>query len=243
MTDTHAPRHGGRLEAPDWQLIGRLPLFEGLDPDMLERLLEPGRVVCPARGELLFARGQRAAWFYVVLVGWVKIFRTTAEGRESVVHVFTRGESFAEAAIFAGGDYPVSASAATPARLLAVPADPFLSVLEEEPRVARNMLAAMSRHLRELVMALEQLQAHSASQRLATFLLDLMPSDDASADLHLPIDKGLIAARLGMKPETLSRALAALREEGLEIRGEHVHVPDVGTLRRLAGLAGGPAAL
>lgn len=235
MTDTHAPRTGGdRLGAPDWQLVARLPLFEGLEPDVLERLLEPGRIVCPARGEHLFTRGQRAAWFYVVLVGWVKVFRTTAEGRESVVHVFTRGESFAEAAIFAGGDYPVSASAATPARLLAVPADPFLSMLEEEPRAARNMLAAMSRHLRELVAALEQLQANSASQRLATFLLGLVSSEDGSADLHLPIDKGLIAARLAMKPETLSRALATLREEGLEISGERVRVPDVERLRRLA---------
>jgi CRP-like cAMP-binding protein len=236
MSETHAPRTGGRLEAPDWQLISRLPLFEGLEPRMLERLLEPGRVVCPARGQQLFARGERAAWFYVVLVGWVKIFRTTAEGRESVVHVFTRGESFAEAAIFAGGDYPVSASAATPARLLAVPADPFLAVLEEEPRVARNMLAAMSRHLRELVTALEQLQAHSASQRLAAFLLGLVSSDEPAVDLHLPIDKGLIAARLAMKPETLSRALASLREEGLEVSGERVRVPDVEHLRRLANV-------
>ncbi|MDZ7787205.1 MAG: Crp/Fnr family transcriptional regulator [Halofilum sp. (in: g-proteobacteria)] len=234
MTDTHAPRSGGRLEAPDWQLVARLPIFEGLEAAMIERLLEPARVICPARGEQLFARGQRAAWFYVVLVGWVKVFRTTAEGRESVVHVFTRGESFAEAAIFAGGDYPVSASAATPARLLAVPADPLLSILEEEPRVARNMLAAMSRHLRELVTALEQLQSHSASQRLATFLLGLVSPDSGAADLHLPIDKGLIAARLGMKPETLSRALATLREEGLEISGERVRVPDVEHLRRLA---------
>lgn len=234
MTAPHAPRGTGGLEAPDWQLIRRLPLFEGLEASMLERLLEPGRVVCPARGEQLFARGDRAACFYIILVGWVKVFRTTPDGRESVVHVFTRGESFAEAAIFAGGDYPVSASAATPSRLLAVPAEPFLAMLEQEPRVARNMLAAMSRHLRELVTALEQLQAHSASQRLANFLLGLVPAEGAEADLHLPIDKGLIAARLGMKPETLSRALAALREEGLEVSGERVRVPDVQHLRRLA---------
>ena len=234
MTDTHAPRGTGGLEAPDWQLIRRLPLFEGLEADILERLLAPAHVVCPARGEQLFARGDRAACFYIILVGWVKVFRTTPEGRESVVHVFTRGESFAEAAIFAGGDYPVSASAATPSRLLAVPAEPFLGMLEQEPRVARNMLAAMSRHLRELVTALEHLQAHSASQRLANFLLGLVPADGTAADLHLPIDKGLIAARLGMKPETLSRALAALRAEGLQVSGDRVRVPDVTHLRHLA---------
>ncbi|MFW5969665.1 MAG: cyclic nucleotide-binding domain-containing protein, partial [Halofilum sp. (in: g-proteobacteria)] len=78
MTDMRASRAGERLEAPDWQLIARLPLFEGLEPEMLERLLEPGRIVCPARGEQLFVRGEHAAWFYVVLVGWVKVFRTTA---------------------------------------------------------------------------------------------------------------------------------------------------------------------
>lgn len=225
----------GRLTAPDRELVRRVPLFAGLDPAMLERLLEPARVENRPRGSILFSQDEPATHFFVVLVGWVKIFRATAEGQESVVHVFTRGDSFAEAAIFAGGEYPVSASVASATRLLSIPAAPFLEVIEQEPAVARNMLSAMSHHLRQLVTRLEQMQSHSATERLASFLLSLVDGGEETTDLRLPIDKALLAARLGMQPETLSRALARLREAGIKVEGERIHVPSVARLRALAG--------
>lgn len=227
--------NSGRLTAPDRELVRRVPLFAGLEPAMLERLLAPARVENRPRGSVLFFHNEPADHFYVVLVGWVKVYRTTAEGQESVVHVFARGDSFAEAAVFAGGEYPVSAAAASASRLLSVPAAPFLEVIEHEPAVARNMLAAMSRHLRELVTRLEQLQSQSATERLAGFLLSLVDAGDETTDLRLPIDKALLAARLGMQPETLSRALARLRQAGIEVEGERIHVPSISRLRELAG--------
>lgn len=223
----------GRMAAPDHEIVRRVPLFAGLPREMLERLLAPARVENHPRGHLLFAQETPATHFFVILVGWVKIYRISPDGAESVVHVFTRGDSFAEAAIFAGGQYPVSAATASATRLLSVPADPFLDILEREPAVARNMLAAMSRHLRQLVSRLEQLQSHSAPARLAEFLLSLVDENDRSADIRLPIDKGLLAARLGMQPETLSRALGRMRAEGLEVQGEKIRVPDVQRLRDL----------
>lgn len=228
------PTHSSALTAPDWQLLERLPLFAGLGQDTLTRLLADARVESWPRGSLLFRQDEPATCFYVILVGWVKLFRSSRDGQESVVHVFTRGESFAEAAIFAGGEYPVSASVPDTSRLLAVPAEPFLRVIETEPAVARNMLAAMSRHLRQLVTRLEQLNAQPAPQRLAAFLLGLAPEAHGPVELHLPIDKALIAARLGMQPETLSRAFARLRREGVDTTGERVRVADIDRLRALA---------
>lgn len=223
------------LSAADWALLQRLPLFEGLGHEKLERLLDHARVQSWPRDALLFSQQAPATHFYVILVGWLKLFRSSHTGQESVVHVFTRGESLAEAAILAGGDYPVSAEVVAPSRLLAIPAEPFLQVVETDPAVARNMLAAMSRHLRQLVTRLEQLNAHPAQRRLASFLLSLAPEDEGPLEVRLPINKSLIAARLGMQPETLSRAFAQLRGAGIETAGEHVHVPDICQLRSLAG--------
>lgn len=223
------------LRTPDWALVRRVPLFADLEAATLERLLAPGHVETPARGTGLFVQDEPATRFYVILAGWVKLFRVTGDGRESVVHVFTRGESFAEAAIFAGGSYPVCARVEAPSRLLVVPAAPFLQVLEQEPPVARNMLAAMSHHLRQLVTALEQLQARSTAERLAAFLLEHVPPETGSTELRLPIDKALIAARLGMQPATLSRAFGTLRRAGIEVDGDRIRIPDVAALQRLAG--------
>lgn len=232
--DGPAPGHPSDLSTADRALLERLPLFAGLGRETLDRLLAGARVESWRRDSLLFRQDQPATHFYVILVGWLKLYRVSRSGQESVVHVFTRGESLAEAAIFAGGHYPVNALVASPSRLLAIPARPFLEVIDNDPAVARNMLAAMSRHLRQLVTRLEQLSGQPAQQRLASFLLSLAPESDGPLEMRLPVNKSLIAARLGMQPETLSRALAQLREQGVETTGEKIRVPDVGYLRRLA---------
>jgi len=222
------------LTDADWRVLDRLPLFSGLAHPTIDRLLAHASVVRRARGHLLFQQGDPATAFFVICDGWIKLYRASSDGGESVVHVFTRGESFAEAAMFAEGHYPVNATVAETARLVHVPAAPFLEVLEQDPGVARNMLAAMSRHMRQLVGRIEQMQAHDTTQRVAAFLLSLTPEGESgSVALRLPTDKGLIAARLGMKPETLSRAFARLRAVGTRVEREHVRIEHLDRLREL----------
>jgi len=162
-----------------------------------------------------FFQEERAESFFVVLNGWVKLSRETVEGDEYVIGMFSRGESFAEAAIFDSGRFPVTAEAVEPARVLVVPAKPFMETISLDPQLAMSMLATMSRRLRHLVTQVEQLQAKSAPQRVGAFLLRLSDGVDGAITVQLPYDKSLIAARLGMKPETFSRALAKLRHLGI----------------------------
>lgn len=234
------PERGGAagrraLTDGDWRVLDRLPLFSGLARPTIDRLLARASVATRPRGHLLFQQGDPATAFFVVCGGWVKLYRATSDGGESVVHVFTRGESFAEAAMFAEGHYPVNATVAETARVVQIPAEPFLEVLARDPGVARNMLASMSRHMRQLVARIEQMQAHDTTQRVAAFLLSLVPEgEDGAVELRLPSDKALIAARLGMKPETLSRAFARLRPAGTRVDRDHVRIDDVGRLGALA---------
>ena len=102
------------------------------------------------------------------------------------------------------------------------------------PELALNLLGSMSRHLRRLVRQVEQLTNRSSLERLADFLLRLCPPGEPRAEIELPLDKVLVAARLGMQPETLSRSLARLRDAGVETRGSRIVVSDVAQLRRLA---------
>ncbi len=217
--------------AEDFQLICKLPLFTGLQGGTIRRLLGAGRVRQYRRGATLFSQEDPAESFFVVLDGWVKLSRDTAEGDEYIIGMFSRGESFAEAAIFDSGCYPVTAEAVEASRILVVPAKPFVASISNDPRLALSMLASMSRHLRHLVQQVEQLQAKTSSQRVGAFLLRLSDSADEAITIQLPYDKSLIAARLGMKPETFSRALAKLRQLGVRSEGANVVVPEPQALR------------
>jgi CRP-like cAMP-binding protein len=221
------------LTDKDVTLVRGLPLFASLDEALLAQLLGGGLARNYERRVLLFLQGEVAANLFVVLEGWVRLFRVTADGQDSTIALLGPGESLAEAAIFDSGRYPVNACAAEPARLLVVPAASFVARIRENPDLALNLLAAMSRHLRRLVMQVERLASLSSLERVSEFLLRLCPVEQGWAEIELPLDKVLIAARLNMQPETLSRALARLRAYGVATIGNRVVIENVEQLHRL----------
>jgi CRP/FNR family transcriptional regulator, dissimilatory nitrate respiration regulator len=221
------------LEAEDTALIRELPLFAGIKDDQLARLLVGAAVGRYDRNTVLFIEGEPATRFYVVLDGWIRLFRETQDGQDSTIAVFGRGESIAEAVMLDLGSYPVSGSVVARARLLTIPRGDFIEQLRQSPELALNLLASMSRHLRRLIQQVEQLTSRSSVERVADFLLRLCPAGDRQAEIELPLDKVLIAARLGMQPETLSRSLRRLRAAGVETSGSRVVINDVRRLRHL----------
>ena len=222
-------------------LVRKTALFGGLGTDLLTEILHQTVVRTINRGEVIFVQGDPALACFVVLEGWVKVYRLTPGGEEAVVAVFTRGQCFAEGATFMQGRYPVSAEAVTDGRLLSVPARELLRQIRQNPEIGLAMLASTSLHLHELVHQIEQLKAHTGVERVAEFLLSLCEKDDGGCSLELPYDKTLIAGRLGMKPESLSRAFARLRDLGVQIEQNMASIEDVPRLRRyLADRRGGP---
>jgi CRP-like cAMP-binding protein len=221
------------LNLEDLDLLCKLPMFSGLSPDILDTLLLGTKIREHPAGEVLFLQGDEADRFYVIFSGWVKLYRETPDGDQFIIAVFARGESFAEAAIFDKGDFPVCAEVVEDARLLEVRAQPFLHRLQDDSSLALNILASMSRRLRYHVALSEQFRMRTTAQRLAEFLLKLCPSEDGETTITLPYDKSLVAGRLGMEPETFSRALAKLRPLGVTSKRHEVHITDTTALRDL----------
>jgi CRP-like cAMP-binding protein len=209
----------------DLSILAGMPLFRGLGELEIGGLIEHASILTAPNRKTLFVQGDLADRFYVILDGWVKLSRLTKDGEQAVIAVFTRAESFGEAVILESREFPATAEVVAPSRLLVVPAAPFLRVLRTNNDLALNMLASMSRRLHYLVQQVEQLQAKSAPQRVGNFLLPLLPELDGPVTVLLPYDKSLIAARLGMKPETFSRALGKLRKVGVRAEGSAVIVP------------------
>jgi CRP-like cAMP-binding protein len=103
--------------------------------------------------------------------------------------------------------------------------------MKSRPELCTAVLASTFRHLHSLIGQVEQLKARTGAQRVAEFLLELCPVDEGACAVTLPYDKILIAGRLGMKPESLSRAFARLRESGVMVRQNHAAIADVEKLR------------
>ena len=211
--------------------LSRMHLFEPLNEEQMERISQAAHEIHLGSGEALFSQGEPAHRFFLVIEGMVKLFLLSREGDEKVIEVITPGNSFAEAVMFMEpAGYPVNASAVGDTRLLAFENRVFLDLLEESPALTRKLLATMSRRLHALLQEIDVLTLHNATYRFVTYLLQQDRRDESRVDLSVP--KQLVASRLSIKPETLSRILARLRERGLvQIDGERITLLDEPGLR------------
>lgn len=225
---------GSKLTPLHRRIACQSRLFAGLPEGISETLLNSARVSRLKRGQILFQHGDTASVIHIVTEGWVKLYRIAPNGAEAVVGIMTRGQSFGEPIALRRAAYPVSAEATTDCELLAVPTNAFLNLLQTHPETVISVLSATFMHLQGLVEQIEQLKARSGAQRVAEFLVELCPEGAESATVTLPYDKALIAGRLGMKPESLSRAFARLRDFGVRINQASAAIGSVSTLNALA---------
>jgi len=209
-------------------------LLRSLPEPVVEDLLSGAACRDFARGETVFLQGQDASTIYIVIDGWIKLYRVAPNGSEAVVHVFTRGHSFGEAVALRGHAYPVSAEAVTDCTVLAIPARGLLNMLAREPELSAAIIAATFQHLQELVTQVEQMKSQTGAQRVADFLCRLCSCRSGSCVVTLPYDKVLIAGRLGMKPESLSRAFARLKAVGVHVSRHHARIDDIAALHGYA---------
>ena len=217
---------------PELVALARRSLILASAPENVARtVLDSARLRSFSRGETIFLQGERASAIYIVAEGWVKLYRIAPSGAEAVVGVFNKGSSFGEAVAFRHDTYPVAAEAVTDCALIRIEADVFLRQIRENPEVAISILSATFVHLHGLVAQVEALKAQTGAQRVAEFLLELATCPDGACEVTLPYDKVLIAGRLGMKPESLSRAFARLKDQGVTIKQNTAHIEDLAILR------------
>lgn len=220
------------LTPDEMDMLCHAPLFAGIGRSELLPLLDGATVTDYPEAGLLFSQGDQADRFFLVLAGRVNLFALTEAGDQSVIEVFDRGWTFAEAAIFSSGRFPLNAEVTAGARLLHIPAQPFLKRLSEHRELAFKMLAALSRRQRRMLSEIADLKSKSPGQRLGAFLLSLTGVEQGPATIGLPVTKTVLASRIGIAPESLSRAIGRLKAIGVESRGRDFIVADVSALRR-----------
>ena len=212
-------------------LIRSLQLFSGITIENLYALLRNGQIRDFSKGKLLFLEGEPANRLYVVLKGWVKIFKGTVNGEETILQMLSGGDAIMESAVFLNTSFPVSCQVVEDATLLSIPA-PFLrEQIRNNNELALNLMAAMSHRSQGLIRQIEDARLKTVDERIGWFLLKLLLEQGRiSRCVDLPYDKSLIASYLDMKRETFSRALKRMKEKGFKIENDTVVIPDLGAL-------------
>ncbi len=200
-------------------LISAIPLFNGLPEEQLTAI---GQIAAEKRynkGQTIFSEGDKTTGFFVIIDGRVKIYKVSSEGKEQILHIFEAGQSFGEATVFTGQQMPANAQTLAKTNLLLFPRNAFVDLVTSNPSLAMNLLAIMSKKLRQFAAQIESLSLKEIPGRLASYLIYLSEQQGSTDAVVLNVSKGQLASLLGTIPETLSRIFAKLSGQNL-IRGE-----------------------
>lgn len=209
-------------------------VFRDLPRDQVLPLIRDAKQREVERGSTIFYQGETAHSLFIILDGWVKLYRLSPCGVEAVVSVLSREDAFGEASAMPGEVYSTGAEAVADSHIMQIDAQSLWSAIKENPQLCHALLGASVSRNRALVDQLEQLKSHTGAQRIADFLLGLCKTEHGACTVVLPYDKGLIASWLGLKPETLSRAFKRLQPYGVSISKNRATIKSVERLIRFA---------
>jgi CRP/FNR family transcriptional regulator len=220
-------------------LLRKSPLFAGLKEEDLRRIRSiaiPKKLV---KKEVLFADGEEARGFYVILSGKVKLYKISSEGKEQILHIVVAPDAFAEAALFLGGTYPAFAEALTDTQLLFFPKRDFVQLIERNPQLSINMIVTLSQYLKRFTLLIEELSLKEVSSRMAKYLIDLSlkaaEEGKSSNEVELDLTKTQLASKLGTISETLSRTLAKMKARKIiDVKRDRILILDRKGLEALA---------
>ena len=218
-------------------VLANLPLFRQLSAEEIDNLAVGTREQKVLKNEFLFQKGEPSHGFFVIAYGLIKLAFPSQNGAEKVVEIIGAGQSFGEAVMFMEKPFPVYAQALADSLLLHIAKPVIFSAIDHDPTLARKMLAGLSIRLHGLIQDVEAYSLRSGTQRLIGFLLEQpQTATDGGVEIALPASKTVIASRLNLTPETLSRILHTLSEQSLiSVHGRVIVAHDIERLRGLEG--------
>lgn len=216
-------------------IIPEIHLFTALQPDQREKVLATSKCFKLDAGERIFSTGDSAQRFFWLCQGQIKLTRTSVDGCEKVIELVQPGTTFAEAVMFTDEEtYPVNAESVEESKVIGFDGAVFKELLKESPETCFRLLSTLSRKLHYHIDEIEQLTLSTAMTRLVAFLLQLA---DGANELQLTVSKNLLASRLSIKPETLSRLFSKLHKEKLvTVQGQAIIIHDTDTLRNYVNI-------
>jgi CRP/FNR family transcriptional regulator len=215
--------------------IRSIPYFSGLSQAGLDSIRKFIFEKKSERGEIILFEGEPAETLYFVVAGAVKVFKTSADGKEQIIHIIRPGESFNDVPVFRGDATLASAAAMGAVVLNTIKKSDLETVLREYPQVALNVIRVLSQRVQHLVSLVEDLSFRHVNGRVAKILLEYA-GDGPGEKPRLTQQE--MAAMIGTAREMVGRSLKTLEEEGaIRLERHRVIITDKKALRELAGIA------
>ena len=204
--------------------LRRTYLFSGLEDEEFTTISAHVAAINLDASQVLFRHGDDAQAFYWVEEGMIRLSRMSPQGDEKVIDLIGSGRYFAEAAIFMGKRYPVDAIAQIPTRLIAIDANSYRTWLGQDVERCFRLIGSISAKMHKLVNDIDHLTLMKGTDRLMQYLLDHSEPDEHNQTVaELVAPKQVIASRIGVKPETMSRLLHKLVEMGhIKVDGQKI---------------------
>lgn len=219
-----------------WGDLLGAPVPTRAECDALDDLVQTRRV---AAGQAVFTHGDHSRSLVVLISGDVAMGRATPGGTMRTERL-VRGTAWLDASsAWLAGAHVLDAVALTPVQVAELPRGPLQALLDQRPALARRLLVALAGEVRRLTVHAHELMHKDAPARLATWMFSRCQTAEGTAAnqgvVRLVERKSDIASQLGMTPETLSRLMRSLSDQGvIEVEGYTVQVRDLAALRRHA---------
>ncbi|MEF2070623.1 cyclic nucleotide-binding domain-containing protein [Consotaella aegiceratis] len=217
----------------DIEHVRALSLFRDVAEDTFAMLLKAGFLQRFPPGVVLIHESDPADFLHIVMEGMVEMFAHTGE-RETTVSFVKPIGTFILAAVLKDQVYLQSARTLEPSRILMIPSAGVRHAMETDPAFMSAIVTELATCYRTTVKDLKNQKLRSGAERLANWLIRLDLEQGERGEAEIEVEKRVLASLLGMTPENLSRAFAALRRHGVDVQGAHIVITQREKLLRFA---------
>src|SRR5262245_3561065 len=221
-------------------VVRNLALFGDAEPAQVVAVARHSWAMAARRGDTLARRGEHLPGLFVVAYGLAKLALRGPVNDERVLRLVSAGQTFGEASALLGRAPRYEARALLDAKLVVIPSAPLLGLMDRDPRFGRAVARLLAERNFELLAEVEAATLQRSGERLASYLGSLadVAGGNGTCSVRLPVSKTLIAARLGMKKETLSRLLRRFAADGvIAVSRAEIAILDRAALARLGSAA------
>ena len=218
------------MRPADRELLQTMPLYQTLGARAMHRLVRGASIESCPKGTTLFREGDEASFVRMILSGRVGLVAQRSDGHDTVIDTFGPGDCIGIPMAVLRRPHIASSRVTADTRLLLIPAQNFRDAVARDRRLALALVDMLARYWCDLVTQDKELKLKTTGQRLASYLVGSAGASSGAATVKLADERKVLAKKLGMSPESLSRAFGYLADFGVASRGSVIHVADLGRL-------------